>query len=112
MKLYESIRVTNNGEVTLFIDFSETRKEQGSCILDLPQPQIVYPRQSLSIPIGCTVFIVDRFYAKIIMTTKEQEFVIPITGVGIKITLSSRSKEILSKENLKSVLTSIRRAHY
>ncbi len=103
MKLYNSIKVINNGDVTLHVDFSSTQANQDTCMIDLPQPQIIYPKQSLAIPIGFSIFIVGRFYAKIVMTTKEQEFIIPVTGVGIKITLSNKSKKILSQERLSSV---------
>ena len=103
MKVYHSVRVKNHGDVTLHLDFSGTRTEQDKCRIELPSPQSVYPKQSLSIPIGFSAFVADRFYAKIIMATKEQEFIIPVTGVGIKITLSNNSKQILRKETLSVV---------
>lgn len=102
--MFDSIKVVNNGDVTVFLDFSETPVDQGVLVLELPKIQTVYPKQSVTIPIGFSVFTIDRFYAKLRMDTKEQSYIIPITGVGVKITLSKRSKAILASENISTVI--------
>ncbi|KAH6584138.1 hypothetical protein BASA61_007659 [Batrachochytrium salamandrivorans] len=111
LKIYEHITITNNGDVTLHVDFSKTKPLQGLCEIVAPAPVIIGPWQSTKCAVGVLTSAIGYFTAQLLFDTKEQSFSIPMSGVGIKIALTGRSKEILENENIYSQ-TIYTRQHY
>ncbi|KAH6592798.1 hypothetical protein BASA50_007849 [Batrachochytrium salamandrivorans] len=103
LKIYEHITITNNGDVTLHVDFSKTKPLQGLCEIVAPAPVIIGPWQSTKCAVGVLTSAIGYFTAQLLFDTKEQSFSIPMSGVGIKIALTGRSKEILENENIYSI---------
>ncbi|KAJ3253609.1 Cilia- and flagella-associated protein 47 [Boothiomyces macroporosus] len=101
LTVYDTIKIRNTGDVNLAVDFSSTVQNQGSCYVVIPDPLYVLARTVASVSVGFLVNAVDRFYAKLTVRTKEQTYLIPVTGIGVKISLSKKSKEILAKENFR-----------
>jgi hypothetical protein len=102
--------VTNSGEVTLKLDFSATKELQGKCNIIYAEPMEVLPGTTGHCRFGFQALTTDRFYAKICIQTTEQTLLIPVSGqsllivgIGMKITLTKRSKEILMTERFEMV---------
>ncbi|KAJ3268590.1 Cilia- and flagella-associated protein 47 [Terramyces sp. JEL0728] len=101
LTVYDTVKIRNTGDVNLAVDFSSTVQNQGSCYVVIPEPLYVEARTVVSVSVGFIVNAVDRFYAKLSIRTKEQTYIIPVTGIGIKISLSQTSKEILARETFR-----------
>ncbi|KAI8927982.1 hypothetical protein BC831DRAFT_434564 [Entophlyctis helioformis] len=103
LRIYETISIANGGDVALYVDFSPTELEQGDCQIMVPDTVTIGPKRSAKCIIGFAASVVGHFSAKLQFNTKEQSFCIPISGVGVKIVLTGRSKQILESEQLWSV---------
>jgi hypothetical protein len=102
---FESVKIVNNGDISLKLDFTKTKIEQGPCRITLPEPFTIAPKQTGECVFGFSAFTVQRFYCKIVICTIEQTFTIPVTGVGIKINLSQKSKTLLQTEKFSTVVS-------
>ncbi|KAI8912727.1 hypothetical protein EDD86DRAFT_274387 [Gorgonomyces haynaldii] len=98
--LPQLLELRNNGDVTTMIDFSETELNQRNCTLQVPEPFMIPPNRATKCQVGFKATSAGQFSCKLKFSTKEQTFVIPVSGVGIKINLSKRSHEILTTEIL------------
>eukprot|EP00842_Homolaphlyctis_polyrhiza_P004088 jgi/Hompol1/4680/HPOL_000802-RA len=94
LRIYETITITNGGDVTLFVDFSATDAVQQHCEIMVPDPVSIGPRRSAKCIIGFSTSVVGHFSANLRFNTKEQSFSIPISG---------RSKDVLEHEQLMSI---------
>jgi hypothetical protein len=101
---YETVRIVNDGDISLKLDFTKTKIEQGPCKITLPEPFSIAPKQTGECVFGFSAFTVQRFYCKIVICTIEQTFTIPVTGVGIKINLSQKSKALLQNEKFRTMV--------
>ena len=99
-RVYETITIVNEGDVTLYLDFGATELKQDDCLLLPPDNVTILPRKSAKCIVGISTSMIGKFSAKLKFETKEQSYTIPISGVGIKIILTGRSNEILKNENL------------
>lgn len=101
----------NHGDVSLDVDFSETdattgrpdspsRMRQEDCVFVVPEPMKVGPGRSVKCMFAITAKVVGHFNSNIVIKTKENTFLVPISGLGVKIKLTKRNKEILESERL------------
>nr|KAJ3422416.1 hypothetical protein HK105_008153 [Polyrhizophydium stewartii] len=81
LRIYETITISNGGDVALFLDFSATDAQQGDCQIVVPEPVTIGPRRSAKCIIGFAASVVGHFSAKLRFNTKEQSFLIPISGM-------------------------------
>ncbi|XJO75841.1 hypothetical protein BDV3_006456 [Batrachochytrium dendrobatidis] len=100
LRVYETVTINNGGDVTLHVNFSKTELQQGICQIIAPESIAIGPWQSAKCVFGFSAAVVGHFTANLLFDTKEQSFCIPISGVGIKITLTERSKAILENEQI------------
>ncbi|KAJ3226712.1 hypothetical protein HK099_004322 [Clydaea vesicula] len=89
----------NSGDVAILAAFSQ-KDSESHCTIFCPEAVQVNPRESVRCPYSITVNTVGKFQTHLHVSTRENNYSIPISGTGLKIILSKRSQEILEKENL------------
>jgi hypothetical protein len=103
LKIHDTIEIINNGDITLNVDFSKTKLDQNPCFITVPEKMTVLPHEVGTCRFGFVINTTSRFYAELMICTDEQAFIIPVTGIGVKITLSQRCIKLLQNERNKNV---------
>ncbi|KAJ3141473.1 F-actin-capping protein subunit beta, partial [Physocladia obscura] len=82
LRVYHVITLANAGEVVLYVDWDHIPDAQESnCSIHLPESLVIMP-------------------GKLVIKTKERSYVVPVTGIGVRILLTEKSRRILESENL------------
>ena len=115
--MYHTLSLSNNGDVSLNVDFTDSSTDSISqhCDFVMPEPMKIGPGRTVKCVFGITVKIVGPFKSNLLIKTRENSFAVPISGtmiilkwfipifikgIGIKIVLTKRNKEILESEKL------------
>ncbi|TPX57662.1 hypothetical protein PhCBS80983_g03707 [Powellomyces hirtus] len=102
LRVYHSILLMNKGDVVLFITF-KSGEETDNCFIKMPEPLVLRPNRSTRCFFGITISKIGPFQTKLLVCTKERTHSVNLTGVGVKIVLDPRSKQILDGEHLPAV---------
>ncbi|KNC96380.1 uncharacterized protein SPPG_08279 [Spizellomyces punctatus DAOM BR117] len=98
--VYHSLLLTNKGDVTLYIAFKPADSASQECSMTMPEPIVLKPNRTTKCFFGVMAKTVGPFNSKIAIHTKEKSYAVNVTGIGIRIVLTQRSKEILEGEKL------------
>ncbi|KAI9095893.1 hypothetical protein DFS34DRAFT_166252 [Phlyctochytrium arcticum] len=110
LRVYHSMMLMNKGDVTLYINFKpEEPSGDRQCTITVPDQIILKPNRSTKCFFGIMANKVGNFMGKIKITTKEKTYYVTLTGVGIRIILTERSRRILDSEKLPAVSTDFHR---
>ncbi|TPX31055.1 hypothetical protein SmJEL517_g05513 [Synchytrium microbalum] len=99
--VHREITFTNVGEVSLAIRSKGTSIDV--CEVACPEVVLVKAGSRVRTVYGITCKTVGSFQSVIQLLTKEGKMAIPIHGVGVRISLSERAKDVLENERLLTV---------
>jgi hypothetical protein len=104
LKTSHVITLKNSGDVTVYASFNQQKiGPNDPCVIYCPDDVEVKPRETVKCPYLVEVVEIGKFQSVISIVTKEKIYTVPVTGVGIKINLSSKSLMILESEELINV---------
>lgn len=108
LKTSHVMYLKNSGDVTIYASFKQQKiGPNDPCIIYCPDDVEVKPRETAKCPYLVEVNEIGKFQSIISIVTKEKIYNVPVTGVGIKIDLSVKSRTILNSEELTNVCLSI-----
>ncbi|KAJ3333298.1 hypothetical protein HDU76_009624 [Blyttiomyces sp. JEL0837] len=106
LRVYHVLMLTNTGDVTLHVEWDQSPQSSTSpqqCLLTLPEPVIIPPGRIVRCIFGATALVVGELSSSFILRTKEKTYTIGVSGIGVRIKLTERSRRILESENLTSL---------
>ncbi|KAI8618802.1 ribonucleotide reductase [Chytriomyces sp. MP71] len=71
-----------------------------SCTLYLPDPIVILPGRAARCIFSATAHKIGTLMAKLIIKSKERLYTVPVSGIGVRILLTEKSRRVLESENL------------
>ncbi|KAJ3205215.1 hypothetical protein HDU82_005341 [Entophlyctis luteolus] len=100
LKVYHIITLSNSGDVVQYVDWEAQPDAENSCVLHLPEPVTLIPGRALRCILGATAQTIGPLAATLIIKTKEQKYKVLVSGIGVRIVLTEKSRRILDTEKL------------
>ncbi|KAJ3071797.1 Ribonucleoside-diphosphate reductase large subunit [Podochytrium sp. JEL0797] len=101
LRVYHVITLTNSGEVVLNVDWAVLEEsEEPTCTIFLPDPVTIMPGRAARCIFGATAHKIGPISAKLVVKTKEKSHIVPVSGSGVRIILTEKSRRILESEHL------------